>query len=113
MAPQTVVVRPIWETFLLSENEQQEQNLAILGQAIRQVRERHDVTASELAAATSVEREQIDALEAGQLDPTYELLLVLARGLGIRPSVFIVCAEDIGSRRPPSGVSADESSEPG
>jgi transcriptional regulator with XRE-family HTH domain len=108
MAPQTVVVRPIWEIFLLSASEQQEQNLAILGQAIRQVRERQDVTASELAAATGVERKQIDALEAGQLDPTYELLLVLARGLGIRPSVFIVCAEDIRTRRRPSGASADE-----
>jgi transcriptional regulator with XRE-family HTH domain len=112
MAPQTVVVRPIWEIFLLSESEQQEQNLTILGQAIRQVRERQDVTASELAAATGVEREQIDALEAGRLDPTYELLLVLARGLGIRPSVFIVCAEDIRTRRRPSGASVDESSEP-
>jgi transcriptional regulator with XRE-family HTH domain len=113
MGPQTVVVRPIWEIFLLSASEQQEQNLAILGQAIRQVRERQDVTATELAAATGVERKQIDALEAGQLDPTYELLLVLARGLGIRPSVFIVCAEDMSARRRPSDASADEPAEPG
>jgi len=97
----------------LSASEQQEQNLAILGQAIRQVRERQDVTANELAAATGIERKQIDALEAGQLDPPYELLLVLARGLGIRPSVFIVCAEDMSTRRQPSGASADEPSEPG
>jgi transcriptional regulator with XRE-family HTH domain len=111
MPSQTVVVRPIWEIFLLSESEQQ-QNLVILGQAIRQVRERQDVTATELAAATGVEREQIDALEAGQLDPTYELLLVLARGLGIRPSVFIVCAEDMRTRRRPSNACADDPSEP-
>jgi transcriptional regulator with XRE-family HTH domain len=113
MAPQTVVVRAIWEIFLLSASEHQEQNLAILGQAVRQVRERQDVTASELAAVTGVECEQIDALEAGQLDPTYELLLVLARGLGIRPSVFVVCAEDIRTRRRPSGASADEFCERG
>jgi transcriptional regulator with XRE-family HTH domain len=35
----------------------------------------------------------VDALETGQLDPTYELLLALADGLGVEPSALVILAE--------------------
>jgi hypothetical protein len=35
----------------------------------------------------------VRALEAGQLDPTYELLLALADGLDVRVSAFVIRAE--------------------
>jgi transcriptional regulator with XRE-family HTH domain len=43
------------------------------------------MSADELADASGVIRERIGALEAGQLDPTYELLLEIADGLGTEP----------------------------
>jgi transcriptional regulator with XRE-family HTH domain len=98
LVPQTIVVRPIWEIFLLSESEQREQDLVILGQAVRWMRDQQGLSTSQLAAAANVEAQRIAALEAGRLDPTYELLLALAQGLGVQPSALIACAEDIGAR---------------
>jgi transcriptional regulator with XRE-family HTH domain len=80
----------------LYESEQREQGLVILGQAIRWMRDQHGLSASELAAAAHVELQRVAALEAGRLDPTYDLLLALARALGVQPSALIACAEDIG-----------------
>src|SRR5277367_3057481 len=82
----------IWELFLaVSQREQQE--LLVLGRAIGQIREELDVTAEDLAAASDVELAQIRALEAGRVDPTYELLLALAEALGVRASTFVIRAE--------------------
>jgi transcriptional regulator with XRE-family HTH domain len=52
------------------------------------------MSAEQLAGAAGVELAQVRALEAGQVDPTYELLLVLAEALGVRASAFVVRAED-------------------
>jgi DNA-binding XRE family transcriptional regulator len=82
----------IWELFPpVSQREQHD--LLLLGRAIREIREERDVTAADLAGATEVELAQIRALEAGRVDPTYELLLALAEGLGVRPSAFVIRAE--------------------
>jgi|GEM_PF-2147155 DNA-binding XRE family transcriptional regulator len=82
----------IWELFVpVSQREQQD--LLLLGRAIGQIREERDTTAEDLAAASDVELAQIQALEAGRVDPTYELLLALAEALGVRPSAFVIRAE--------------------
>jgi transcriptional regulator with XRE-family HTH domain len=57
------------------------------------MREQRGMSADELAEASGVLRERIGALEAGQLDPTYELLLEIADGLGTEPSALITLAE--------------------
>lgn len=59
------------------------------------MREQQDMSADELAGATGMYRRRIDALEAGRLDPTYEMLLALAEGLGIQPSELVTLAEQL------------------
>jgi transcriptional regulator with XRE-family HTH domain len=61
------------------------------------MREQRNMNADELVKASGVPREQLDALEAGQLDPTYELLLEIADGLGAQPSALVILAEQIDS----------------
>jgi transcriptional regulator with XRE-family HTH domain len=68
-----------------------------LGEAIRQVRTSCGLTAGELALASGVARDLIEALESGLLDPDFDLLLTLARTLGVRPSEFVTVAERLGA----------------
>jgi transcriptional regulator with XRE-family HTH domain len=49
----------------------------------------------ELARAIDVGRRRINALETGRLDPTYELLLAVAEGLGMQPSALVTLAEEL------------------
>ena len=51
------------------------------------------MSAEDLAATSDVELAQLRALEAGRVDPTYELLLTLAEALGVRASAFVIRAE--------------------
>jgi transcriptional regulator with XRE-family HTH domain len=59
------------------------------------MREQLGMSADELASATGISRQRIDALETGHLDPTYELLLALAEGLAIQPSALVSLAEQL------------------
>jgi transcriptional regulator with XRE-family HTH domain len=72
-------------------------NLIVLGRAVQLIREQRSMSAGELAKASGVLREHLDALEAGQLDPTYELLLEIADGLGAQPSALVILAEQLDS----------------
>jgi transcriptional regulator with XRE-family HTH domain len=67
--------------------------LVILGRAVRELRERHGVSADLLAARTSNTLQRIHELETGRIDPDYEELVVLAeKGLGIRLSALVAHA---------------------
>ncbi len=77
----------------MSDSGHQDADLLVLGQAIRRMREQRDMSAGELADASTIDRERIDALETGRLDPTYELLLAVAEGLGTQPSALVTLAE--------------------
>jgi transcriptional regulator with XRE-family HTH domain len=59
------------------------------------MREQRGMSADELAGAIDMRRQRIEALETGHLDPTYELLLALAEGLGIQPSALVTLAEQL------------------
>ena len=59
------------------------------------MRESQGMSAEELAIATGISRKRIDALETGHLDPTYELLLTLAKGLATQPSALVILAEQV------------------
>jgi transcriptional regulator with XRE-family HTH domain len=59
------------------------------------MREQRGMSADELAGAIDMRRERIEALETGHLDPTYELLLALAEGLGMQPSALVTVAEQL------------------
>jgi XRE family transcriptional regulator, regulator of sulfur utilization len=79
----------------LAQGSYKEPNLLILGRAVKLMREQRGMSADELADASGVLRERIGAVEAGQLDPTYELLLKIADGLGIQPSALVTLAEQL------------------
>ncbi len=63
--------------------------VAVLGRVIRLEREEHGMTPAELAAAAGIEPGRLAELEAGQLNPTYLLVLALAAGLSVRPSALM------------------------
>jgi transcriptional regulator with XRE-family HTH domain len=65
---------------------------------MRDVREQHGLSADDLAAASGAVAARVAALEDGQLDPDFELLVKLAKSMGIRPSAFFVRAEELGSQ---------------
>jgi len=66
--------------------------LACLGEAIRQLREQRGLSVSELDGAGLLQR-RISRLKAGQLDPTFDVLLALADGLGVKPGLLVGDAE--------------------
>jgi transcriptional regulator with XRE-family HTH domain len=59
------------------------------------MREQRGMSVDELAGAIDMRRQRIEALETGHLDPTYELLLAVAEGLGIQPSALVTLAEQL------------------
>jgi len=76
-------------------NKPHEQDLVALGQAVRRLRQQRNMSTKELAEATGVERLRISTLEAGKLDPTYELLIALAEGLGVQLSTLAIRAQEL------------------
>lgn len=81
-----------------------EYELALLGRAVRDVRQRRHMSSSELASRSGVARARIDALEAGRLDPTYDLLVAVAHGLDVQLAAFATRVEELkrdsGAREP-------------
>jgi transcriptional regulator with XRE-family HTH domain len=63
--------------------------LARFGETFRQVREQQRVTVANLAARTGIAARRIGDLEAGRLDPTYDVMIALAEGMGVRVSALI------------------------
>ena len=90
----TVVVIPNWELFLPDRGHQRAE-LSLLGRAVRRIREQRGMSPDELADATGMTGQRIDALETGRLDPTYESLLALADGLRVQPSALVALAEQL------------------
>jgi transcriptional regulator with XRE-family HTH domain len=68
-------------------NEQAE--LIRFGEAFRRAREREGLSVADLAARTGIDAQQINALEAGRLDPAFDVMCALADGIGIRLSALI------------------------
>lgn len=62
--------------------------LVRLGERFRRVREQAGVSVAELAARTGVGAQQIDAVEAGRLDPAFDVMCTLAEGIGVRLSAL-------------------------
>jgi transcriptional regulator with XRE-family HTH domain len=79
----------------LREREHRDPDLLVLGRAVRRMREQRGMSADELGGAIDMRRQRIEALETGHLDPTYELLLAVAEGLGIQPSALVTLAEQL------------------
>lgn len=60
-----------------------------LGEAIRRVREHQQLSVAEMAARSGIAARRIRKVEAGRLDPTYDVLIALADGLGVRLSALV------------------------
>ena len=74
-------------------------DVTLLGQALRELREERRLSQGELAAASGVEGRRIRALEDGRLDPDYVMLLALAKALGVRAGALVIRAEKLAAER--------------
>jgi transcriptional regulator with XRE-family HTH domain len=71
------------------------QELTALGRTIREIRRERSIKASDLATAAEIVPRHLTAIEAGRSDPSYDLLLALARGLGIDPGMLVGRASNL------------------
>jgi transcriptional regulator with XRE-family HTH domain len=76
-----------------------DRELAALGRAVAGLREERGLTVAALATAAKVDPERIAAIEVGQHDPDFDLLVALADGLGVKPATLFQRAEVEGARR--------------
>jgi ribosome-binding protein aMBF1 (putative translation factor) len=63
--------------------------LVFLGQAIREIRERQDISAAELAGKAGIRERRLARVEAGAVDPDYELLCKLVDALNVESHVLM------------------------
>ena len=77
------------------EIREPEQDLLILGEAFRDIREQRDLSVGELAGTTDVSEARIAALEEGRLEPDFELIMKLAKGIGVPSAAFFQRAEEL------------------
>jgi transcriptional regulator with XRE-family HTH domain len=91
----------------VSEHPQKIPLLRALGLAVRERREQRHLSRAELAGATGVTRERIRALERGQLNPRYELLLGLADALGVGVGALVTRAEELAAQSGESPMPED------
>ncbi len=56
------------------------------GEAVRQEREQQRLSVADLAARSGIAARRISKIEAGRLDPRYDVVIALADGLGVRAS---------------------------
>jgi transcriptional regulator with XRE-family HTH domain len=87
--------------------QREQQQLLALGRAVREIRGERGMGVAQLASAAGVDLRQIAALEAGRLNPAYELLLALAEALGVPASELVVRAEALLAELEDSDGTAD------
>jgi ribosome-binding protein aMBF1 (putative translation factor) len=63
--------------------------LVLLGQAIREMREEQDLSPAELAGKAGIRERRLTRVEAGAVDPEYELLVKLTRALNVESHVLM------------------------
>lgn len=83
--------------------------LVALGHAVWQLREEQGLTPSGLATATGLDLARIEAIENGEDDPRYDVLLALADGLGVTKAALFNRAEELrGGARSRAGIQNTE-----
>ncbi len=83
----------IFRSFFMSESNPDQRQLHRLGRSIRQIRNELGLSVSDLASTSTLDPVTIEALEAGQLDPPYDLMLNIAGGLGVEISAIAIRTE--------------------
>ncbi len=64
-----------------------------LGRAVRWARARRGLSQEELGFRARLHRNYVGAIERGEINPTYRVLLKLGEGFGIAPSKLLAEAE--------------------
>jgi transcriptional regulator with XRE-family HTH domain len=64
-----------------------------LGNAIRQIREREGLTQSQLGRKTGLHPSYISDIERGVRNPSWSIIVNVAKALGIKPSELVAQAE--------------------
>jgi transcriptional regulator with XRE-family HTH domain len=72
----------------------------MLGDEIRKVRLAANLTQEQLAFEADISRNYVSLLELNQKSPTVDVLLRIARAVGVRASALIEAIEDKASRSP-------------
>jgi DNA-binding XRE family transcriptional regulator len=87
-------LQTILRDFSLPERPHEAEEPA-LGQVIRELREERRLGQGELAVAADVDERRLKALESGQIDADYVLLVRLAKALGVAPGTVVARAEEL------------------
>ncbi len=66
---------------------------AALGRAVRELRLRRDLSQEELGYRGGLHRNYVGAIERGEINPTFRILLKLERGLRLPLSELTACYE--------------------
>lgn len=74
-----------------------------LGRAVRELRVRRGLSQELLGYRSGLHRNYVGAIERGEINPTFRVLLKLARGLGFPLSEIIVLWEERSLDPPPVG----------
>lgn len=64
------------------------------GRAVRQVREERGVSVDALATSAGIARTDVEAIEAGRLEPGYRGLRRLAAALGVTSTALLLRVEE-------------------
>jgi transcriptional regulator with XRE-family HTH domain len=66
---------------------------AALGRAVRELRARRGLSQEELGFCSRLHRNYVGAIERGEINPTFRILIALARGLSVPLSELLVVFE--------------------
>jgi transcriptional regulator with XRE-family HTH domain len=64
-----------------------------LGRAVRELRARRGLSQEELGFCSRLHRNYVGAIERGEINPTFRILIALARGLALPLSELLVVFE--------------------
>jgi len=73
----------------------------VLGRTVRELRARRALSQEELGSASGLHRNYVGAIERGEINPTFKVLLKLSAGLRVQLSeLFVLYEERRGEPRP-------------
>jgi transcriptional regulator with XRE-family HTH domain len=64
-----------------------------LGRAVREARARRGISQEELGFRARLHRNYVGAVERGEINPTFRILMQLSRGLGVELSELVALYE--------------------
>ena len=70
------------------------------GLAVRQLRERRDLSQERLGQLSQLHRNYIGGIERGELNPTLRSIRKLAAAFGLRPSQLLAAGERLAAKTP-------------